>query len=318
MANRVFFFSNPEIIAYIQKHYIPVVGDDWYQRRRKDTEGEFYTRLHKQAPHATPDGWSRQGLYTLTANGKLLSFTNTWDMKPFLEYLHGGIAAWNALPEHERKAEPIPTIEDRDRDASYVREPPENGAIIKVHTRILETGEDGHLQKVRAEGQAAWGTHAATDHLWLTKAEIDTLLPAGRETFPLPQPIVTRIIRHNLTDNTRGEPTRWENGDIKEATFTCTAIDPQTVRIEGKVKLHTPDNKRGYEAVILGHYKINTAGKLSEFKLLAHGDHWGDGKYTPHARKGRTPLGIAFHLIPGDKPADRIPPQGIRKPERYW
>jgi hypothetical protein len=50
--------------------------------------------------------------------------------------------------------------------------------------------------------------------------------------------------------------------------------------------------------------------------IVALGDFWGGGTYTPGARKGRTPLGIAFELA-GRSPADRVPPQGMRDVFEY-
>ena len=325
MANRVFFFSQPDIIAYINEHYIPVVGDDWYQRRRKDTEGEFYTQLHKQAPHTTPDGWSRQGLYTLTPSGKLLSFTNTWKMKYFMEYLHGGVEAWNKLPAEQRKpgaieVEPIP---DSELDPDYLRKPPEGGAILKIHTRILERDEDQALKICREDGEAAWGTHAAIDHFWMTREEVASLFANGADPFPLPEKLAIRFMKHNFVDNTRGEPTRWEIDEMIEREFTCKVEAADNAgntfySLKGSVLLRTADGKRGYKADFYGWYGHDIDRKLTEFTLTVLGDHWGDGKYTPHSRPGKTPLGIAFHLVDGSKPEDRLPPQGIRKPERYW
>ena len=40
MAGRAFAFADPEIIRLAQTAFVPVSADDWYQRRRKDAEGE--------------------------------------------------------------------------------------------------------------------------------------------------------------------------------------------------------------------------------------------------------------------------------------
>jgi hypothetical protein len=46
------------------------------------------------------------------------------------------------------------------------------------------------------------------------------------------------------------------------------------------------------------------------------GEHWGESRYTPGARPGRTPLGIFLELA-GERPADRVPPQGARDWDDY-
>lgn len=321
----MFFFSQPSIIDYINKHYVPVVGDDWYQRRRTDAEGIFFTGLHKQAPHTTPDGWSRQGLYTLTPDGRLLSFTNTWKMKPFMEYLHGGVASWNKLPPEQREPEHfhIEALSENALDPDYVRTPPEGGSILKVYTRILEHDENGALQICREQGEKAWGTHAAMDHYWMTRTEVRSLFTEETAPFALPEKLAVRLMKHNFVDNTRGEPTRWELDEMVNHRFTSNVLFADnagntTYALSGSVLLQTSDNQRGYKADFYGTYTHNIDWQLTDFKMTVVGDHWGDGKYTPHSRPGSGPLGIAFHLVDGTKAEDRLPPQGIRKPERYW
>ena len=285
----------------------------------------FIPSFISRAPHTTPEGYSRQGLYTLTPDGKLLTFTNTWNMGPFLEYMWGGVDSWNALPEAERRAgaHNIPVLDPLSEDPMFARNPPEHGAIIKVYSRILEQGDEGELRHCKAEGEDVWGLHAAVDHLWVKYNELQGMVPADDNAFPFPDAVAKRIVRHNLVDNTRGETTRWELNEILAATLTCqrTAQDADgwmNVSITGNIDLQTKDAKRGHQAALLGNYVINEQGQLKSFKLLSLGEHWGDGLYTPHARPGRTPLGIAFHLVSGTLPEDRIPPQGIRKPSRYW
>ena len=38
-------FADPEIIRMANDDYVPVTGDDWYQRRRQDQEGEFFRKV---------------------------------------------------------------------------------------------------------------------------------------------------------------------------------------------------------------------------------------------------------------------------------
>ena len=43
-------FSDPEIIKLATEDFVPVTGDDWYQRRRQDAEGEFFRKVADQGP----------------------------------------------------------------------------------------------------------------------------------------------------------------------------------------------------------------------------------------------------------------------------
>lgn len=59
----------------IRERFIPVTGDDWYRRRRDDAVGRFFRAVSDQGPRKGRDQ-TRQGLYVLTASGKLLAFRN--------------------------------------------------------------------------------------------------------------------------------------------------------------------------------------------------------------------------------------------------
>jgi hypothetical protein len=72
--------------------------------------------------------------------------------------------------------------------------------------------------------------------------------------------------------------------------------------------------RRGYDVRFGGEIRLDRTKKsLDRLEISAVGEHWGSGTYTPGARPGRTPLGIAFELSRGDKPGDRVPPQAARE-----
>ncbi|HYN63725.1 MAG TPA: hypothetical protein VES36_03895, partial [Candidatus Limnocylindrales bacterium] len=74
MAGRALAFSDPEIVRMAGDDYVAVACDDWYQRRRRDAEGEFFTSVTNQGPRKGERGDTRQGIYLLTAGGKLLAY----------------------------------------------------------------------------------------------------------------------------------------------------------------------------------------------------------------------------------------------------
>ena len=99
-------------------------------------------------------------------------------------------------------------------------------------------------------------------------------------------------------------------------TLTVESADANSVklRLDGATLLATgPDPakaKRGYDAALLGYIEYDRAkDRLTRFDLVATGDHWGEGRFTGGARPGRKPMGVAFELARGDKPADAVPPQ---------
>ena len=62
-------FADPDIIRMANEEYVSVTGDDWYQRRRQDKEGEFFRKVADAAgrkgegggtPTTTPDADNSQ------------------------------------------------------------------------------------------------------------------------------------------------------------------------------------------------------------------------------------------------------------------
>lgn len=302
--------------------YVPVVGDDWYQRRRDDAEGDFYKKVTEQGPRRGVGGATRQGIYMLTASGRLLAYKNHQDPEVMREVLRKGLAEWHKLPAAERQPGAVKVAELDRTDQRYTRTPPEGVLIVKVYTRILDQDAQGNF--CRGSCDFPGGDAAARDHLWLTRDEWQALIPTAAqkgEEHPVPERLFERLLRFHLVDNTRGEPTFWQRGDIRDKKLTMTVEEATDqvvrLRLSGKALLATAVGltraERGYDAVLQGVIQYNVRNQaIDRFTLVAVGNHWGRGVYTPGARPGRTPLGIVFELSPGDKPRDRIPPQAAR------
>src|SRR6266851_9197795 len=115
--------------------YVPVAGDDWYQRRRDDAEGAFFKKVSDNGPMKGEGGSTRQGVYMLTASGKLLAYKNHQDPEVMREAIRNGLAEWRKLPAEERKPGAIKVEELDTPDPRYTRKPPEGGLIVNVYTR---------------------------------------------------------------------------------------------------------------------------------------------------------------------------------------
>lgn len=320
-------FSDPEIIRLAKEDFVPVTGDDWYQRRRDDAEGKFFRTIADQAGKTGPGGSTRQGIYCFTASGKLLTYRNHHDPQVMRQVLQQGLTRWRSLPEAERKPGAIPIPDAGKLDARYRRTLPPGGLIIKVYTRILDRTPQGDFCKGTCSSRG--GDGAARDHLWLAEAETKALVPADLkqgDKFPLPAAITERIARFHLIDNTRGEPPMWGREEVRSRDLTLTAQEVTEkevrLRLEGSILLANRADPaqapRGFDARLLGHIQYDKVKKtITRFEVVALGDHWGDSTYTRGARPGRTPLGIAFELSRGDGPADQVPPQAARDIQQY-
>src|SRR5690242_20293280 len=98
--------------------YVPVTGDDWYQRRRQDAEGRFWRRVSDQGPRGGSGEATRQGIYCFTADGQLLFYRNGQSAEAMKMTLQRGLQAWNKLPESRRKPGAIPVEDFGDVDAN--------------------------------------------------------------------------------------------------------------------------------------------------------------------------------------------------------
>ena len=307
--------------------YVPVTGDDWYERRRNDAAGRFWLSVAQQGP--MKDVPTKQGIYFMTASGKLLYAKNAGqNVAVMRDAFKEGLRAWNKLPEAERtpgalKIEDLGTI-----DKDYVRTPPPDGLIVDVFVRSLERKPDSPSGFCSACSDMKAGKpiqlESQRDHLWLTKAEWQSLIPKNAkpgDTFPVRPAIANRIFRFHLTDSTRGEPPFWKKNELLkgEMTLKVEALkdDRTELTLAGAALLSTdPDvskSKRGFDVALSGKLAYDNAKNTFErFDIVALGEHWGEGPFTPGARSGRTALGLVFTLARADDPANAVPPEGIK------
>ncbi len=303
---------------------MPVAADDWYQRRRNDAEGAFFRAVANQGPRKGAGGGTRQGIYVFTASGKLLAYRNAQDAEVMLETLRLGLRRWNALPAGERKpgAVKVPALDKV--DVRFTRTLPKGGLVLNVSTRILERQKKG---LVKGSCDSPGGDRAARDHVWLTRADWEGLVPAAPkkgQSFPMPPAIAQRLLRYHFLDNTRGEPPYWGPEQVRKSSLTWTveSVTPAEVRMKlvGSALLATApkDAERGFDLSLLGYLTYDRARKvITRFDAVAIGDHWGDSDLTRGARPGRKPLGIVLELSPGTNPADLVPPQAAREAGEY-
>lgn len=303
------------------KDYIAVAADDWYQRRREDAEGKFFREVANQGPRKGAGGSTRQGIYIFTADGKLLGYRNAGQAPDVMrDMLKRGLRDFEKLPEAQRRPGVI-KVEDAGKvDRRFARTPPEGGLVLRAFTRILDV-EDG--QYVRGSSKARWGDLPARDHVWLTEKEWKSLVPAKPakgDKAAVPSGIALRVLRFHLTDNTRGEPPMWRNEDVRkyEMTLTVESVSETEIvlRLDGSALLASSADAskaaRGYEVRLLGKLRYERTKKaFTAFDVVAVGEHWGEGPFTRGARPGRTPLGVAFELVP-TKADDLVPPQAAR------
>ena len=287
MLDRESTFKDPEIVSLLKSRFIPVAIDQAYQRRQKDTEGDFYRKIAGQGPRNNFKG-TTQGLYLATASGQLLGYNNNRGGDRIRRMMKKALEGFEA---------PAAAVIKRSKvDARYNPKPPEGGLVVRVQSKVL-----GGYEKTEDRWRKIFQDTLSRDNLWVTKDEQDALA-VGR----VPPALQKRIARYHLVDNTRGEPPMWKADEIRSIEFSL-----KDGRLSGSVHLETASGERGYKVSLLGHVEKKN-GKITRFDLVARGECWGEGTYPRGAPKGRFPLAASCSRADGSDIADGVPPQGSR------
>ena len=292
MLDRESTFAQPEIVEMLKTRFVPVAIDQAYQRRQKDTEGDFYRKIAGQGPRSNFNS-TTQGFYIATAGGKLLLYNNNRNPERVARLMAEKLDEFKKLGADRAE---IAAIESTSIDEKFNPDPPQGGLVVRVHARILD-GYEPTTDKWKAIFQSAM----SRDNLWISASDHEALARGE-----VPQALQMRIAKFHLVDNTRGEPPMWSDKEVRSVSMKL--IDGE---LTGKVQLETDDGKRGYDAELLGEVEVEN-GKVMGFNVVALGEFWGEGTYTRGAPEGRFPLGISFTLADGSDVADAIPPQASR------
>ena len=167
----------------LRESFVSVTGDDWYRRRQNDAVGRFFRGVADQGPRKGEGGSTRQGLYCLTAGGRLLAYRNVRDAARVRSLLEEALEVWRALPEEERAArEPEAIDRPSEVDPRHDRSVPEGALVVRVHAREMDLGPEGRLR--RGAPRRGLPNRPSLDHLWLTGED--------RRSLVVEDPVVDR------------------------------------------------------------------------------------------------------------------------------
>jgi hypothetical protein len=258
-------------------------------------------------------GYLPNGLTALTPNGHKLN-DDYW----------AALREWNRKPLAERQK--LDDLGEYDPDY-YPPKPPPGGLILRMHRRALERGAGGRwvrpVRVVSKEG-ALLESNSQVDHLWLTAEEVRALAPDGRRVknrYAAPPAVVDRLCRFHLIDATTGitEQQYWRPEDVASQTLWLTVGEVTADRAElwldgtasygpglppeGRTTFHL-EGRATYERALKAFTRFDVAA-LSE------------SAHLEQATKKRQALAVAFELVRGTRPADRIPPFYVNE-TGYW
>jgi hypothetical protein len=263
--------------------------------RRPDAEGRFLREKVRRA------SWN--GSLAVTPNGKVLN------EEPYMEIvIDKGLAAWNSLPEEERrKCDDLGPV-----DPAYDLAPPEGGLVLEVFIRSLRRDGKGRLYKpaqveLSNAGAMPIEAQAQRDHLWITAAEAASLAPAEAvkgKTWTAPDFLSDRIYRYYLKDTSTCIPgTASTHYRAYSGQLTLTVKDVSAAAM--KLEVRGLATGGGPDFQVQGEIEIDRKGtSIRRFDLLAFCE-------TGHVEKGTKavhPLGIAFQKTEAKRPMDRVPP----------
>ena len=291
MLDRESTFAQPEIVELLKTSFVPVAIDQAYQRRQKDTEGDFYRTIAIQSPRNNFQA-TTQGFYIASARGDLLLYNNNRDPEKVLRLMKQKLKQFELGKDSTKVAEINPTKVDRRFNVT----PPEGGLVVRVQARVL----DGY-EPTTDRWRTIFQNSLSRDNLWISKAEHEALVRGE-----VPETLQQRIARFHLVDNTRGEPPMWKADEIRQIGAKLTDGD-----LSGTVQLANDRGDRGFDAELKGKIEVKD-GQVVRLDMVCRGEFRGEGPYTRGAPKGKFPLAISFTLADGTDVADRVPPQGSR------
>jgi hypothetical protein len=265
-----------------------VAIDQWYQRRQKDAEGDFYRKVAGQSPQNNFNS-TTQGLFVCSADGRLLGFTNHRSPERVREVLRKALEAF-------KPADAAP-LENPKPDPNFSYRPPAGGLVVCVTARVL-----AGYEKPADEETRFFQDSLGRDVLWVRADEREALARGE-----VPASLRTRIARFTLMDFTRGEPAFWDPAELKACEMTIKEGD-----LTGSAHVATASGDRGFKAEIRGRVE-SSGGQVTRFDVVARGEAWGHSGCTGVASpKGRFTLAVAYRLASGADEADKVMPQGAK------
>lgn len=262
--------------------------DQWYTRRQKDAEGDFYRKIAGQSPQNNFNS-TTQGLFVAAPDGKLLGFTNNRSPEWVKSMLKKALADFRPS-----EVEPLTNAHP---DPNFSYHPPEGGLVVTVTSKVL-AGYDAPVSVENGFFQTSLGR----DLLWIRKDEHDALVRGE-----LMESLKRRLAMYNLLDNTRGEPHPWQAAEIKKIDLSL-----KDGVLAGTVELETSSGDRGYLAQLRGIVEAQE-GKVTRLDIVSRGQAWGASGCTLTSKpKDRFTLAVAFRLASGKDEADRVMPQGAK------
>ena len=302
-------FSDDIIIETLNKNFIPVVDNVSKSQVRQDAHGEFFRKIAEQGHYRgrTIPTDTRQGLYTATADGKLLVSVNSTQVGRIQRLLGDAMRRWQTTTPAERSPKFKGSVAT---DPKFAQTPPKDGLVLRMIARDLPRA---------AKARRTDLTQQNIDHVWIHKEDMLAMIPEDPtkgQLVPIPKVIARRLAQFNLMDNVRGEarPFNSEQVTLDNIGLKVVKVSEDTIKfvVYGRSAAAKPptretnpftgfriDKEMGTDLVWSGAVVFDRKQqKFTRFDLLAAGERWGGCIYNFRDNDmGRSPIGFAFQVI---------------------
>ncbi|HEX7902054.1 MAG TPA: hypothetical protein VF950_30115 [Planctomycetota bacterium] len=340
-------FWTPETVTLIRDRFVAVTVATT-DSLREDAVGEFC----RDAGMDMFKWEVRQ--YCVTADGRMLEegglgidprkALERWKVLPEAQRAPGAIRVGDAGPLDPRYAAPQPPANGwilKTYGRPFMRA--DDGTLRYITGKDLWFDKEGKTKTGANGPEAETVSQAQPDHVWLTEAEGTSLMPVDPrkdDRFPMPAALADRFLRFHLNPLRiygRYASDALDRKEVRggELAFTVESVAPGSVRLrlDGFAKFgRTPPadvvqgtvaclDQWGYDARVLGYLEYSPASRvLTRFDVVTLGDYFGRLGLGGGAasRVGLQPIGFAFELIKGDRPADRLAPGRVRTSAGYF
>lgn len=279
----------------LREKFVCVVGNTHEWQNGRSPTRDWFMSIAEQLKPDIKNKKTAQGFYTITADGKPLTFHNNRNVERMQTILH------SALEKFAQMTPSAVTIPEAHLQAPWSLKLPKGGHVVRVYCRIrpFPLGSDESNRNV------------AQDHLWVLPSDIEELIQNQRFSDAL----VRRISRFHLVDNVRGEPDHWLPEQVRSAVmqFSPSVSDSGQLRgtFRGSFSMANSDGLRTLRAELEGKLAIDKKTKtLISFQAFGEGKASGRSTYTPNPPAGEFPVVFAF-VSADDEASKNVPPQAI-------
>ena len=276
---------------------------------RQDAHGEFFRKIAEQGHYRgrTIPTDTRQGLYTATADGKLLVSVNSTQVGRIQRLLGDAMRIWKKTSPAERSPKFKQSVAT---DPRFTQSPPAGGLFLRATSRDLPRG---------AKAKATDLTANNIDHVWIKKDEMLAMVPdnpSRGQLIPMPKVIAERLARFHMIDSVRGQTNPFDEGQTKinDVGLKVMKVTDESIKfvVYGRSSADRPPSKKtnpftgvrvtkriGNDLVWSGAVAFDRKQqRFTRFDLLAVGERWGGSLYNfRDSDLNRAPIGFAFQII---------------------